>query len=244
MNRTLRLSSLVALSLSLSCFAKKMDTDTTLGELIFFDDFERQESQELKDEPGNNWTTSSEKTAGGRKQVDLIDGTMHMQTVEGANHAVSTRHAFQFQDGSIGMRFMLPNEGDSLKLNIADMSLKTVHAGHLFDAVVGVDFVSFEDKKTGTMDLDIRRARKEGTLSKEQSRMLKAKRLRVAHYTEKGKWHDLLLHVDRDTIRLEIDGEEVERFSSEGFAHPNKGLLRLLVPGHAYVDDVSIWRRK
>ncbi|MBR9803525.1 hypothetical protein GYB59_18350, partial [bacterium] len=35
------------------------------GELIFADDFERTESQELKDEPGNEWTTSSDKTAGG-----------------------------------------------------------------------------------------------------------------------------------------------------------------------------------
>ena len=50
------------------------------GELIFEDDFERTESQEEKDEPGNEWTTSSDKTAGGRKQVDLRDGAMHMHT--------------------------------------------------------------------------------------------------------------------------------------------------------------------
>ncbi|MFC0536806.1 hypothetical protein ACFFKJ_12865 [Pelagicoccus mobilis] len=244
MNWNVCLSSLVAISLAASCYAKKLDTEVSYGELIFFDDFERQESQEIKDEPGNEWTTSSDKTAGGRKQVDLVDGVMHMQTLEGANHAVSTRHAFEFEDGSIGMKFMLPNDGDSLKLNFADMTLKSVHAGHLFDAVVGLDYVSYEDKKTGVMDLEIRKARREKSLSKEQSAMLKTKKLRVVHSIEKGVWHELFVHVDRDTIWMEIDGTVLEQFSSEGFAHRRKGLLRLLVPGHAYVDDVRIWRRK
>lgn len=31
------------------------------GTLIFEDTFDRTESQELKDEPGNEWTTSSDK---------------------------------------------------------------------------------------------------------------------------------------------------------------------------------------
>lgn len=214
------------------------------GKLIFHDAFERTESQELKDEPGNGWTTSSDKTAGGNKQVDLVDGTLHMWFHETANHATSTRHEFAFQDGAIGMKFMLPNKGDSLKLNFADMNLKSVWAGHLFNADIHLDKVAFEDLKTGVMDLKIRDARKGPGLTDAQTAMLKAKKKTVAHEIENGVWHDLLVHVDGDKLSLVINNLEVGSFKSEGFAHPTKGLLRLLVPGHAYIDDIKIWRRR
>ena len=64
------------------------------GTLIFEDKFERSESQEEKDEPGNDWTTSSETTAKGNKEVDLRDGHMYIYTHAEANHATSVRHAF------------------------------------------------------------------------------------------------------------------------------------------------------
>ena len=214
------------------------------GKLIFHDAFERTESQEMKDEPGNGWTTSSDKTAGGNKQVDLVDGTLHMWFHETANHATSTRHEFAFEDGTIGMKFMLPNEGDSLKLNFADMDLKSVWAGHLFNADVHLDKVIFEDLKTGTMDLKIRDARRGDGLSPAQAAMLKTKKKSVPHNIERGAWHDLLVHVDGDKLVVVVNDREVGSFRSDGFAHPTKGLLRLLVPGHAYIDDIKIWRRR
>ncbi len=218
-----------------------------LGKLIFSDDFERSESQEEKDEPGNDWTTSSDKTAGGRKQVDLRDGAMHMHTAEGANHAVSTRHEISFTDGSIGMRFRLDSEKDELRLNFADLGLKSVHAGHLFDAVIRHDKVSFEDKKTGYMNLEIRNARKDGTIAAE--RLKEINRTKFASFPldtklAPGEWHHLLVTVRGDRISAEINGREVGSFQSEGIAHPTKRLLRLLVPGAAWIDDIKIWRRK
>ena len=215
-----------------------------LGTLIFHDEFERTESQEEKDEPGNEWTTSSETTAAGRKQVGLRDGAMHMHTAENANHAVSTRHEFAFTDGSIGMRFKLDNDGDQLQLNFADLGLKSVHAGHLFDAVFSLGGVSFDDKKTGSMNLEIRAAREKGTLSNEQQEALKTKRKSFKNPITKGEWHELLVHVEGDRISAVVDGKEVGSFQSEGFAHPTKRLLRLLVPGAASVDDVKIWRKQ
>ncbi len=215
------------------------------GTLIFADNFERSESQELKDEPGNDWTTSSAKTAAGQKQADLRDGAMHMHTAPGANHAVSVRHAFEFTDGTVGMRFRLDNDGDKLQLNFADMELKSVHAGHLFDAVVGLDKVSFEDKKTGFMDLKIRAANQAGNLTgPEKARLLNTKRKGFLNPIAKGVWHSLLVHVKGDRITAVVDGKEVGSFQSEGIAHPTKRLLRLLTPGHSVVDDVKIWRKK
>lgn len=224
-----------------------LPAEDELGELIFSDDFERTESQEEKDEPGNEWTTSSETTAGGRKQVDLRDGALHMHTADGANHAVSTRHEFAFTDGSIGMRFRLDGEKDELRLNFADLGLKSVHAGHLFDAVVRLNKVSFEDKKTGFMDLEIRKARQEGTLPGDTLKDLQKTKFASFPLPDKlapGEWHNLLVHVNGDEITMEINGQEAGRFRSEGIAHPTKRLLRLLVPGAAWIDDIKIWRRK
>lgn len=214
------------------------------GELIFSDDFERSESQELKDEPGNEWTTSSETTAGGHKQVDLRDGYMHIYTHATANHATSVRHEFEFKNGTLGLKFRLDNAQDSLKLNFTDPGCRTVHAGHLFDAVVSPKGVLLEDRKTGVMDLKIRAARKAGTLTESQQQMLASRKKFFSSPTETGVWHELLVHVDGDVLKATIDGQQIGEFSAPGFSHPTKTMIRLLVPYNADVDEVRIWRRE
>ena len=142
------------------------------------------------------------------------------------------------------MRFKLDNDSDKLQLNFADLELKTVHAGHLFDAVFSLKDVSLDDKKTGSMNLEIQAAKARGTLSSEQQEAVKTKRKSFKNPIAKGQWHDLLVHVAGDKITAVVDGREVGSFQSEGFAHPTKRLLRLLVPGEATVDDVMIWRKQ
>lgn len=234
-------SVIIALTLTTSLTA---DDAARFGKLIFQDSFERTESQEKKDEPGNEWTTSSDKTAGGNKQVDLRDGTMYIYTHATANHATSVRHTFRFTDGTLALRFKLHEEGDSLKLNFTDLGCKTVHAGHLFDAVVSRGEVLFEDRKTGVMNLKTRAASKSGTLTEEQRKALWKKKKTSPAKIEIGKWHQIAVHVDGERISADIDGKSVGSFDSEGIAHPTKTMIRLLVPKTATVDDVRIWRRK
>ena len=57
--------------------------------LIFHDNFNRSESQEKTDEPGNGWGTNSAKRAQGDKQVDLKDGALRIFLSPRADHAVS-----------------------------------------------------------------------------------------------------------------------------------------------------------
>ena len=229
----------------LICFASALCADeVNFGTLIFEDHFERSESQELKDEPGNEWTTSSEKTAAGNKEVDLRDGAMYIYTHKDANHATSVRHAFAFTDGTIGMRFKLEAEDDSLMLNYADLGLKTVHAGHLFKVLVNHEGVKIADQKTGEMNLKLRSAKKAGTLTDEQRKEVLAKGKTFPHSVSLNEWHQIYVTVVGEEITCSIDGEKVGSFSSEGFAHETKTLLRLLVAKNAYVDDVKIWRKK
>ncbi len=213
------------------------------GELIFQDDFERGESQETKDDPGNGWGTNSKSRAKGNKQVDLRNGAMYIYIHEEADHAVSVTQPAAFTDGAVGLRFQLEDEADSLGLNFADLEFKEVHAGHLFAAKVDTKRVQCQDLKTGNMRLDIRQAREaKQPLSEEQQTALRGKDKSFPHPLETGKWHDLLVQVKGDEITVTINGKEVGRFRSPGIAHPTKRLLRLAVPRNAIVDDVKIWR--
>lgn len=213
------------------------------GKLIFEDDFERTESQETKDEPGKGWGTNSRSRAQGNKQVDLKDGAMHITFHPVADHAVSVTHPAEFRDGSVEMRFQLTQEKDVLGLNFADLQYKEVHAGHLFKVDFAAAFVSITDLKTGGMNMKYYDAKKAGTLTAEQKKEIAAKTKRFPRKTSIGEWHTLLVTVAGDTVTASVDGEVVGSFSSEGFAHPGKRMLRLSVPHKAVVDDVKIWAK-
>jgi len=216
-------------------------TATESGQLIFQDDFQRSESQEVTDEPGNGWGTNSKGRAKNNKQVDLRDGAMYIFISKEANHAVSVTHPAEFTDGAVALRFKLDDEKDSLGLDFADMECKTVHAGHLFATRINPKQVTLQDLKTGSMDLQIQEAKLAKTLSKEQMQMLKEKEKIFPCPTETGKWHDLLVTIKGDELSAEIDGKPAGSFKSEGIAHPTKRMLRLAVPRNVTVDDVKIW---
>ncbi len=213
------------------------------GKLIFEDDFERNESQEIKDEIGKGWGTNSRTRAAGNKQVDLKNGAMYIYIHKAADHAVSVTHPAEFRDGSVELRFMLENEKDSLGLNFADLKYKKVHAGHLFMAKVSPRYVELTDLKTGNMDLKTRELRLTKKLPPELQEKLKTKRKRFPVKLETGKWYTLLVTVSGDELTVKIDGRTVGSFSSAGMAHPTKRLLRLAVPRNAVVDDVKIYAK-
>jgi len=234
------------LPLALLCSCLGLTTNVVAsdyGTLIFEDTFDRTESQELKDEPGNEWTTSSDKTAEGNKEVDLRDGHMYIYTHKVAWHATSVRHAFDFRDGTLALRFMLADNDDTLSLNFADMELASVHSGHLFIVTLSADSVAMTDQKTGQMDLKIRDAKQNETITAQQRAMVEKKTKTVANDLEIGVWHEVAVTIRGSKLSVEIDGKFVGSFSSEGFAHPTKRLLRLLVAKNVYIDDVRIWRK-
>ncbi len=214
------------------------------GVLIFEDDFERNESQEKKDEVGKGWETNSRSRAKGNKQVDLGDGTMRVYIHKEANHGVSVRHDAVFRDGSVGLRFKLENPKDSLGLDFADLGFKEVHAGHLFKVTVTARNVQIDDMKSGGMNLKFHEAKKAKTLSSEQKKFLASTKKVVPLKLEVGQWHDLKVDIEGDTVSAAVDGKQVAAFSSPGFAHPTKKMLRLAVPRQAVLDDLKIWRLK
>jgi hypothetical protein len=211
------------------------------GTLIFADDFERNESQEKKDEIGNGWGSNSEKRAGGNKQVDLKNGAMYIFIHKDADHGVSVTHPAEFRNGSVELRFMLEHEGDSLGLNFADLKCKEVWAGHLFKAVIGAKQTELADLKTGVMDLKVRELRQAKKLSPAQQKELRTKTKKFPHKLDIGKWYNVIAKIDGDTLTVAIDGKEIGTFSSPGIAHPTKRMLRLAIRRNVVVDDLKIY---
>lgn len=215
------------------------------GALIFQDDFQRNESQETTDEPGNGWGTNSKSRAKGHKQVDLRNGAMYIFTHVEADHAASITHPAEFKNGTVRMRFMLEDEGDSLGLNFADLQCQEVHAGHLFAARISAKDVLLQDLKTGNMRLDIREARQaKQALTAEQQAALQGKNKTTPHPLVVGKWYEVESTIQGDRLSLSIDGQPVASLTSPGIAHPTKRMLRLAVPRNAVVDDVKIWQHE
>jgi len=219
--------------------------EETLGTLVFSDDFERKPTQQVKDEVGNGWNTSSSWSAKGNKQVDLVDGTLHIYIHPEAIHAVDVGHAFAFTDGTATMRFKFHEAKDTLMLNFADLSCKEVHAGHICAATYGTKKVNLQDMKTGGMLLKYYDARKNGgKLSKEDEDLIKTKQKSFPCEISINEWHSLSVTISGDTMKASVDGKEVGSFSSSGIAHETKQVLRLLVSNQVTIDDVKYYKLK
>ena len=226
------------------CFALPLMAEENLGTLVFSDDFERTETQKIKDEPGNGWKTSSSWSAKGNKEVDLVDGTLHIYIHPEAIHAVDVGHDFAFIDGTATMRFKLHEEKDTLMLNFADLTCKEVHAGHLCAATFGAKKVTLQDMKTGGMLLKYYDARKAGTLAKEDEVLIKTKVRSFPNEISLNDWHSLSVTIVGDTMTAAVDGKPVGSFSSPGIAHESKQVLRLLVSNKVTIDDVKYYKQK
>ncbi len=211
------------------------------AKLLFEDDFERSESQETSDEPGNGWTTNSKKRAAGNKQVDLKDGALNIYIHPAADHGVSVVHDAAFENGLIQLRFLLPEKSSSLTLDFADQKYKKVHAGHLAKVAFKTSRVEIADLKTGIFDKEIRDARLKKTLTDQQQAMLKTKTMKFKHNIAPGVWHSATIKIQGDTIAVSVNQKSIGEFSSPGIAHPTKRVLRLAVPKQAWVDDLKVY---
>lgn len=226
------------------CLVLSVKAEENPGTLVFSDDFERSEKQELKDEPGNGWNTSSSWSAKGNKEVDLIDGTLYIYIHPEAVHAVDVGHAFQFVDGTATMRFKFHEAKDTLMLNFADLSFKEVHAGHICAATFGTKRVTLQDMKTGSMLLKYYNDRKEKKLSKEDEEIIKTKQKSFPTEISLNEWHALSVTIKGDTMSASVDGKAIGSFSSSGIAHETKQVLRLLVSNKVTLDDVKYYKVK
>ncbi|WP_145197013.1 family 16 glycoside hydrolase [Thalassoglobus polymorphus] len=211
------------------------------GEVILEDHFERTETDDQLEQVGNGWGTNSKSRAKGVKQVDLVDGAMHITRADVADHGVSVTHEVAFKDATIELRFKL-GKNDDLGINIADMKEKSVHAGHICMTRIRPNRVEIVDLKTGRMDLKNRERRLANQLSEDEKRDINKKSKYFKVDLKANQWHQLKVSIQGDVMSVTIDEKFVGKFQSNGIGHLTKSRLRLAVGKSAWVDDVKVTR--
>lgn len=250
MNSPLAVESILVMKISLTLFflmsfaaPSPSFGDDALPVVILEDDFNRKEKDPSKEQIGNDWETNSRSRAKGVKQVDLVDGAMHITRADVADHGVSVTHEVAFQDATIQVRFKLGAK-DDLGINIADMKEKSVHAGHICMARIRPNRVEIVDLKAGRMKLENREKKLAGKLSAEDKKKIEKKSKFFNVDLDVDQWHQLDVRIVGKTMTVSIDDKKIGEFQSEGIAHLTKSRLRLAVGKTAWVDDVKVVRLK
>ena len=214
-------------------------TFASADEVLLEDHFDRADADPAVEAPGNGWGTNSKTRAKGVKQVWIKDDAMYVKMADVADHAVSVTQDVKFKDAVIEMRFKLGPK-DDLGVDIADMSEKSVHAGHICAPRVRLNSLEISDLKTGRMNLELNEKAKAKTLNEEEKKLLATKSKKFPLKLKADEWHDLKITIEGDTMTVSIDGKEAGSFASEGIGHPTKNRIRLGVGHEAWVDDVKI----
>lgn len=211
-----------------------------LGKLVFEDTFNRNETQEEKDEVGNGWTTNADKPwSKGKKQADLRDGALYVTPADGKQSGLLVIRPADFRDGTIQFRFQLPNATDQIGLMVADKNLKNVHAGHVMNVWMHPGRVKVSDMLNGSYAPEIYKRRKAGQLTKEDKAQIAASGRTFPAPIEVQKWHSVTITTMNDRLTVQIDGQQVGRFSSPSFAH-HKTILRISFRGYGAIDDFKL----
>lgn len=208
--------------------------------LLFKDDFQRDESQNGQEEPGNGWSTNSKKRAGGHKQVDLKDGALVITRHESADHAVSLVHAAKYRDCRVQLRFRIDDKRDDLGIDFADMQCKEVHAGHIAKVFFRASGVEIFDFRNGRMNRSYRDAVAGDRVTPEQKAILKNSQRSFRQSIALNEWHSASITLRSDVISVELDGKSVGSFQSSGIGHPTKDMIRFSARQNLWLDDIRV----
>jgi len=207
------------------------------GAIISHDAFEREETGNGAKAIGNGWNSATAHCVPQIKMADLDSGILKFASAsKEAGHAAHTHHEAGFTDGGAVVRFKFPGltKDESLQLGVVDRETKGIHAGHLCYGILSPTSVTLVDHKTGVMNLELRQRRQTYLDRKEKlpadlDALLKTKQITVPWKAD-TEWHELVLVMEGDELRLSLDGKLVARHRSAGFAHPMKRWFSFLVP--------------
>ena len=235
-----------ALAISVSLFSPCHADDRALleksGTLVFSDDFEREDGSSEKDAVGKGWTSNSPWRADDQKQAFIVDGALHVITVEDAGHAAVLFQNLTpaFQDGAIRLKFRA-EAGESFSIEFNDPTCKTVHSGHIAGIRFDEKSITLFDSKTGGMDLELREKRKANPKDKALKKLLANKSKRFPFSVADHDWHDLLVVTVGDLMRVSVDGKVVGEFRSKDFAHATKQKINWTSLNSPDFDEIEIW---
>jgi arylsulfatase A-like enzyme len=205
--------------------------------VVFNDDFEQ------RDHIGGSYATAR----GHDDSWSVVNGVLvGKQTKD--DHGAVIRTEVDFDDVDIQFDFRF-NGGKSFNLVIDDKNESSVHAGHICRASIFPKRLIVRDDKTGAMNLDVRKQRKEKDLSTEDSAAL-TKLLAETQSAAKvdlqaNQWHTLRIRIKGNIMKAFLDGELATNLRSPGFDHATKTKLGFTVNGQSIEFDnfvVKTWK--
>ena len=221
------------------------------GQLLFQDTFDRKvEGNGLKG-IGNGWESATADRVPQIRQADLVEGVLRIASAtKEAGHAAHLHHDAGFADGGVIVRFRFPglHPAENLQLGFVDRELKDVWAGHLCYALIGQQDLTLTDRKTGSMNLAIKKQRAEDATAKKKpdpvlEALLKTK-TQVTPLKADQAWHVLTLVTEGDELRCSLDGQRVASHRSAGYAHDHKRWFSFLANSTVWIDEVQIYKVK
>ena len=216
-------------------------------------------TEKTQSKTASNWKVAFEDNFDGRAEVG--DGYVVPENNAGAwtiqddhlvgkqvkdNHGSVIRAAVDF--GDVDIKFDFRFRGSTrFNLVIDDGKEKSVHAGHICRASITPKSLLISDDKTGYMNKEVRKKRKDKSLSSEESAALEAQvsrtRKTVPIKVGDQQWHTLRLRVKGNIMKAFLDGEMVSSLRSPGFAHPTKDKCGFTVNGESVDFDNLVVRR-
>ncbi len=198
------------------------------GELIFKDDFEHSDLGDWKPlipsfavQNGvlKGWQTREDHGAVGRVYRPMKDVIVE----------------FKFKlDGSTGFNVVFD-----------DQKFKGSHAGHICRVAFTPKQILLADDKEGAMRNDIDLMRKDPAKKAEVAKLLAGRSSVVKLTLAPEAWHNVMIVIHGDQMRLTVDGKELGTLKSPGIAHETKSSFHFSVNGAGVLfDDVRIWQAK
>jgi len=223
----------------------------TKGKLIFHDAFEREETGTGLKDIGNGWESATADRVPKIKQADLDEGIMKIASAtKEAGHAAHIHHDAGFADGGVIVRFKFPglNKAENLVAGFVDRELKDVWAGHLCYATLSQTDLNLADRKTGSMNLAVKKKHADDAAAKKKPdpefEAILKKKSQSTPFKADTEWHVFTLVTEGDEMRFTLDGKPLAAHHSPGYAHDNKRWFSFLANSTVWIDDVKIYKVK
>ncbi len=198
------------------------------GELLFSDDFDRTELGEWK-----SVIPTFTVEEGALKAVQTRD-----------DHGAVGRVHRPMRDVVVSFKFKLVGS-TTFNAVFDDQQFKGSHAGHICRVAFTPKQIRIGDDKEGVMRNDLFEMRKDPTKKAEADALLQGRSAAAPIALEQEKWHEVLIEVLGDQMRVVLDGKPVIYLKSPGIAHETKSSFHFTVNGSGLLfDEVRIWDGK
>lgn len=217
--------------------------------LILQDHFERNESQELKDEVGNGWFTNK-GLANGRKQFDLQNGVVKVTRHKEARHGPGMAWKIDYLDTNGHQRNGVKNAIATIRFKVlkgnfslswGDRTAKGIRHNNISGVRINSRRIEIIDMKTGESNLENYAAIESNQVTPELQSLLDSTSVKFPYKLKFNEWHHLELTSIGDKLSVKLNNEFIGSLTSPGIAHENKQLIRVLGERNYVVDDVYVY---